>query len=272
MEIGAQQLANSFLDSREELSCLAALFGVTTPCPLSQAMATHVVHGGLEHLDANAQRSVDFWRWLGFKYASIDIDGSPGSIPLDLNYDDIPANERGKYQLVTNFGTTEHVANQLNAFKIIHELTAVGGLMVHHVPAQGMINHGLINYNPKFFWLLTRSNGYKLLHLNFFSDSSAYGLPSNVLDGIRVFDPAAPDRLNHYKTTDCYLLIVLRKRYDLPFIPPLDVNTGTRTENAQLNERYWTVFNQAAFRRYRLKMLARSFFATLKQRTGYSSL
>ena len=77
--------------------------------------------------------------------------------------DQVPEGCRGKYRLVTNYGTTEHVANQLNAFKIIHDLTAVGGLMVHSVPAQGMFCHGLVNYNPKFFWMLARSNGYKWL-------------------------------------------------------------------------------------------------------------
>jgi hypothetical protein len=50
------------------------------------------------------------------------IDGSLGSIPLDLNFDSIQTRHKGKYSLVTNFGTTEHVANQLNAFKIIRRL------------------------------------------------------------------------------------------------------------------------------------------------------
>ena len=48
----------------------------------------------------------DFWHWLGFQYAAIDIDGSPGSIPLDLNFDSIPTEHNGRYSLVTNFGTT----------------------------------------------------------------------------------------------------------------------------------------------------------------------
>lgn len=47
----------------------------------------------------------DFWLWLGFDYSSIEIDGSPGSIPLDLNYDNVPAGAQGEYE-VTSFGTT----------------------------------------------------------------------------------------------------------------------------------------------------------------------
>src|SRR5205085_2282669 len=126
-----------------------------------------LVHGRIEHLDAAAPMARDFWLWLRFDYAAIDIDDSPGSIPLDLNYDNAPPKEVGRYNLVTNFGTTEHIANQLNAFKVIHELTAPGGVMIHHLPAQGMFNHGLVNYNPKFFWMLARSNGYKFLASQF---------------------------------------------------------------------------------------------------------
>ena len=64
--------------------------------------------------------------------------------------------------MVTNFGTTEHIANQLQSFKIIHDLAAPGALMLHVVPAGGMPTDGLVSYNPKFFWLLCRSNGYRV--------------------------------------------------------------------------------------------------------------
>ena len=75
-----------------------------------------------------------------------------------LNHDEISAFR--KYHLVTNFGTTEHVANQLNAFEIIHELTAPKGVMVHSVPAQGATSiMDVINYNPKFFWMWRGRNG-----------------------------------------------------------------------------------------------------------------
>ena len=72
----------------------------------------------------------------------------------------MPAEFVGRYDVVTNFGTTEHVANQLQSFKIIHDLAAAGALMLHVLPAGGTPNHGLVSYNPKFFWMLGRSNGY----------------------------------------------------------------------------------------------------------------
>ena len=117
--------------------------------------------------DAVAPLARGFWTWLGCTYAAIDIDGTPGSIPLDLNVDDAPAAARGAFHLVTNFGTTEHIANQLNVFKVIHDLAVPGGVFVHEVPAQGMWNHGLVNYNPKFFWMLARSNGYEVIFMDY---------------------------------------------------------------------------------------------------------
>src|SRR5262245_4179693 len=149
IEIGAQQLATSFLQATDRQKELAKLFEAAEPLPFSQTGVgpSRIVHGDLEHLDEAAPAARTFWKWLGFDYAAIDIDGSPGSIPLDLNYDSVPADVEAKYDLVTNFGTTEHVANQLNAFKVVHDLTAPGGLMVHQLPAQGFFNHGLVNYN-----------------------------------------------------------------------------------------------------------------------------
>src|SRR5260370_42545920 len=115
IEIGAQQLANSFLGVPDRIADIGGLFGAVPPCPLPGVRPTYISHGELEHLAEDAPAAREFWKWLGLHYSAIDIDSSPGSIPLDLNYDPAPNDSVGKYQLVTNFGTTEHVANQLNA-------------------------------------------------------------------------------------------------------------------------------------------------------------
>jgi hypothetical protein len=246
-EIGAQQLANSFLEARAGIEKLGEMFGVREPCRLPEAKPTYIVHGQTEHLDAAAPLARDLWTWLGFEYASIDIDGSPGSIPLDLNYDQVPEIALGKYQLVTNFGTTEHVANQLNAFKVIHDLTALGGIMIHHLPIQGMFNHGLVNYNPKFFWMLARSNGYKFIYMDIFGSTSCYELPQNIVDTISPFRPDISIRRSAYRVADTMLVTVMQKVFDTPYVAPIDVNTGTRTDNKMLEERYWSVFKPDAF-------------------------
>jgi hypothetical protein len=248
VEIGAQQLSNSFLRARAELDALGRVFGARGVLDLAPPVEARLAHGSLEHLAASAPPARDFWRWLGYDYATIDIDGSPGSIPLDLNFDPVPERIRGRFELVTNYGTTEHVANQLNAFAVIHDLAAPKGLMIHALPAQGMVNHGLINYNPKFFWMLARSNGYRSVYMDFRSDRVPYPLPDNVLDFVESFEPGVAGREATYTTADCMLVAVLQKVYDMPFVPPIDVPTGTRTDNPALRERYWTVFKPDAFR------------------------
>ena len=49
--------------------------------------AGEILHGVLEHQSSAAPSARMLWDWLGFEYAAIDIDGTPGSIPLDLNFD-----------------------------------------------------------------------------------------------------------------------------------------------------------------------------------------
>jgi hypothetical protein len=209
--------------------------------------STHVVHGKLEHLSATAPMAREFWIWLGLNYAAIDIDGSPESIPLDLNFDDVPREAKGKFHLVTNFGTTEHVANQLNAFKIIHELAAPRGIMIHHLPASGMVNHGLVNYNPKFFWMLARSNGYKWLHMDYYLWGDGYRLPKNIVDNVEPFKPDIVDRARNYRVVDGFITVAVQKIYDIPYVPPIDVPTDLKSDNKALRKRYWTVFTPGAF-------------------------
>jgi len=67
MEIGAQQLANSFLEAKEKLQKLGAFFGIDQPVDLGARTESRIVHGQLEHLDAAAPASRKFWLWLGFE-------------------------------------------------------------------------------------------------------------------------------------------------------------------------------------------------------------
>jgi hypothetical protein len=151
-----------------------------------------------------------FGAGLALTTRQIDIDGSEGSIPLDLNYDAAPQEVKGKYDFVTNFGTTEHVANQLNAFEIIHDLTSPGSLMVHALPAQGMLNHGLINYNFKFFWMLARSNDYKIVHADFLHSQEFYGLPDYMIDFLRAASLRAETAWESARVADAFIVIAMQ--------------------------------------------------------------
>lgn len=235
VDIGAQQLHDSCLADEQGLTEIAAAFGVPTPqLPRPVAPADGLLRG-----DAPPARLL--YEALGAKYTAIDIDGTPDAICLDLNYDSAPRSLQAKFDLTTNFGTTEHVANQMNAFAIVHDLTQLDGVMIHELPSQGQLNHGLISYNPKFFWMLARSNNYEWLHFDFSWDDRSGTLPDNVEHEIRKY--SSLDGRGPFALLDCTLIVALRKTSRRRFIPPVDVNTGTLATTKRLYQRYPTVFS-----------------------------
>lgn len=97
------------------------------------------------------------------EHISIDINAQHGAIPLNLaalidkwsNY----------FDLVTNYGTTEHVNNQFEVFRNIHNFTKVGGAMIHTVPiVGGWAKHCSIHYEPYFFTDLAIILNYRVVY------------------------------------------------------------------------------------------------------------
>ena len=146
--------------------------------------------------------------------SAIDVEGD--AIRIDLNRGKVPRRLRGAFDLVVNAGTTEHVANQMNAFRIIHHLVRVGGVMYHELPAGGLIDHGLVGYQPKFFNMLANFNGYEALYIRF----TAWG-PAKIPEYLRKQNPHGGDTV-----IDCSIRVALRKLHHLPFVCPFDAGDG----------------------------------------------
>jgi len=244
-ELGSQQLSNGALRAKEQLEKLGRLFGIHSVPPLPAPLPTTINEHGRERLSRDAPPASDLWRWLGLSSISLDINDSPGTRQLDLNFDDVPIDLVGKCHLVTNFGTTEHVANQLNALKIVHDLTAAGGIMIHKVPSQGTIDHGLIHYTPKFFWLLARSNDYGWLWFDFAGDSVPHPMPDNLINSIRPFRPEICDVAKTYQVTNRTITAVFAKKKETPYVAPIDVPNDTASNSDILLERYWSVLKSS---------------------------
>src|SRR4029077_3954661 len=132
----------------------------------------------------------------------------------------------GQYDLVTNFGTTEHVINQLNAFKIIHDLTAPGGVMIHALTTQGLIDHGFLAYNPKFFRTIGNYNEYETLFFDFRWTEIRAAMPPGLVREIEKYISTIGRPL--FGISEAVMFVTHRKTKDAPFIPPLDVPTGTK--------------------------------------------
>lgn len=113
---------------------------------------------------------------LGYDdYTCIDLDGRHGALKLDLNTctsrDVAGAADRWEsmsFDLVANHGTSEHVFNQANVFKLMHDLTFPGqGIMIHAVPTPKFgAPHGFYFYDEQLFEDLARANGYYIMRIH----------------------------------------------------------------------------------------------------------
>lgn len=112
--------------------------------------------------------AIGFWKKLGCgRYESIDLNGKATKL-VDLNQP-IPPQiqyELDRFDIVTNFGTSEHCFNLAQVWKTIHDLTKIGGYIATEQPMQGWQDHGFVNVQPNMIRALCFANDYELLKLN----------------------------------------------------------------------------------------------------------
>jgi hypothetical protein len=185
---------------------------------------------------------------LGFDFHCIDVDPHFNSIRLDLNFDVCPPEHMGKYDFVTNHGTSEHLLNQQNFFKVVHDLTEPGGLMLHAVPFTAHIEHGFFNYQPNFFESLARYNSYKLL-------SILVG-PGWQTASLIPWEPDILDYMVINSKTTHLLVAILQKMYDKPFSVPFQ-GVYEPTTPDEVMERYSLVVDGEFYDGKRLKHITK---------------
>jgi hypothetical protein len=104
----------------------------------------------------------DLLRDSPYHYCCVDLYPGQFTIEADLNTFAVPQEHRGTFDLIANIGSTEHIFDQVNVFRCIHDFAKVGGIIWHSVPAIGYYNHSLYNYHPLFFVFLARANDYRI--------------------------------------------------------------------------------------------------------------
>ena len=174
--------------------------------------------GGPPYVDDELERmagrgfAAELFGRAGLSYQAVDIMPYPRTLKIDLNNGRLPFWHRRRYALVTNCGTTEHVLNQFNAFRLVHDATSIGGLMYHHAPMAGEFDHGFISYHPKFFVRLAEANAYEVLKM--------WG---SATEHARVHDETRQIELDRpLVTQDAYLHVLLRKTWKGAFRAPSD--------------------------------------------------
>jgi SAM-dependent methyltransferase len=158
----------------------------------------------------------DLYRVAGFDYVSLDIIDAPYVHRFDLNTDQVPESLRGKFDLVINAGTTEHVLNQLNALKAIHDLAKPGGLIYSMFLLNGFGPHGLLRYCSRFVELLAAANQYEVI----FKDVHS----RNCFRWERQVGADARSESEVDFTLDECEWVVLKKTSEAPFAPVIDLS------------------------------------------------
>tara|TARA_B100001964_G_scaffold198630_1_gene224494 strand:- start:68 stop:958 length:891 start_codon:yes stop_codon:yes gene_type:complete len=104
-----------------------------------------------------------FYETLGFKeYKSIDINGNFGAIPHDLNKPFKDTSLYNKFDVVTDFGSCEHVFNISECYRTMHNLTKPGGyIIIHQCIFKG---NGYFNFDEGFFEGLAVANNYNIIY------------------------------------------------------------------------------------------------------------
>jgi hypothetical protein len=127
-----------------------------------------------------------------FDITSLDMNGENQSDVVNLSF---PIEEKYKnsYDLVTNFGTTEHVQNQYICWKNIFDITKLGGLVINEIP-------------KKENW-----PG----HCKFYFDESTFEVMKKDFEIVEVKDI-------EYERNGALIFCVLRKTHDKEFLTTSD--------------------------------------------------
>lgn len=113
----------------------------------------------------------DYFQSLGIDHTSVDINGNNGTLYYDLNKPITDPKILNQFDIVTNFGTSEHVDDQFQCFCNIHNFCKKGGIFVHCVPMKGswpnvrrFVHSCQYRYPMHFFTRLSKIYGYDMLH------------------------------------------------------------------------------------------------------------
>lgn len=106
--------------------------------------------------------SREFYVSLGCtRYEAIDGNGR-GTITFDLNR---KWTRPDQFDLVTDFGTGEHIFNQAQVWRTVHMLTKVGGFIVFDRPSAGYVAHCFYLITPELLRDIADVNGYRIVAL-----------------------------------------------------------------------------------------------------------
>ena len=147
-----------------------------------------------------------FKDWIedrGCHHYSIDIHGKNGSYALDLS-EPLDSFWRRNFDIVTNFGTSEHVEDQYVCWQNIHRLGKSGSVYIHVLPEFGKypLSHCKYFCDKTFFDHLIEENKYTPVLSESLSDIGHYAVCYIKPRQNTMFQTAESDLLSWMKRGD----------------------------------------------------------------------
>jgi hypothetical protein len=176
-------------------------------------------------------------------YTGFDIFPGPKVEIFDLNYQSLAQHHREAYDIVFNFGTTEHVFNQFNCFKVMHEAARPGAYIFHQLPCTGWMDHGYWVYSPRTFVELAEANDYEVCDLWCSGPLGTYSLLDRLTYAPGARDQRLPqnmiDSWDKLTIVDGLVNVLLKKRSSGPFKLGLDITTSAGGPDESIMETYF---------------------------------
>lgn len=135
---------------------------------------------GNQHLYFDTESPAkSFFQSMGIDHVSIDLNGEDGAIPIDLSrswwhdYAYVPCQDRihlimtpRPFDVVTDFGTSEHVTDLWECLRNVHDATGEGSLIFHRNPEPGSWpGHGLWHRGTDFYEQFADMAYYRIIEL-----------------------------------------------------------------------------------------------------------
>ena len=153
---------------------------------------------------------------LGFKEVhALDVSDYEGAdICVDLNVT-IPEELHGRFDVVYDGGTLEHIFNVKTGLDNISLLTKKGGVIIHDVPAANWCNHGFYSFSPTLFLDYYMANNFEvnttyLYVYNFVNGRAQYCTPDCRLVDVQ---PILAEKMD-LKSERAILVCVVTKKED----------------------------------------------------------
>jgi len=223
LDVGSQNLMNCTLDGMIKFA------QAHRAAPLTASDLTEIERLHYFSTPRPGERTLfvgEYLKLTDISYQGIDVCPAPETDIVDLNWQRVPPDQRGKYDLVLNLGTTEHLVDQTNAMAYMHDALKVGGVFFHQPPSVGWINHGYFVYHPQFYRDIAAANDYQILD-EWYSQSSVGPLLDETVPVRSAANPGeegtlpAPSSIEYYNFNT-----VLKKVIDEPFRLKLELATS----------------------------------------------